>query len=199
MSKKVTHLTLRVNSYRAFCNMPVRGFSRGRRPLMTEDPSEVTCKNCFKAGRKLRNILNSLEVADKIIFDGEKFARHRQDHSSLVSTWKKQEPLFPERLREARELRGLSQGDLADRAGLQPSAISHFETGGRKPSFENLRRLADALSVSTDYLLGRRDEPGAVGGEAEALYKDLENATVEDQQFIRDILATRRKRKQEDK
>ena len=108
------------------------------------------------------------------------------------------EPLFPERLREARELRGLSQGGLADRAGLQPSAISHFETGGRKPSFENLRRLADALSVSTDFLLGRRDEPGAVGGEAEALYKDLENATVEDQQFIRDILATRRKRKKED-
>lgn len=109
------------------------------------------------------------------------------------------ETLFPERLRKARELRGLSQGELADRAGLQPSAISHFETGGRKPSFENLRRLADALSVSTDFLLGRRDEPGAVGGEAEALYKDLEKATAEDQQFIRDILATRRKRKKDER
>ena len=106
--------------------------------------------------------------------------------------------LFPERLRAARELRDLSQGELADRARLQPSAISHFETGGRKPSFENLRRLADALSVSTDYLLGRRDDPGAVGGEVEALFKDLENATTEDQQFIRDLLAARRTRKGQD-
>ena len=37
----------------------------------------------------------------------------------------------------------------------QASAISHFETGTRKPSFDNLRRLADALDVTTDYLLGR--------------------------------------------
>src|SRR6266481_3874940 len=62
---------------------------------------------------------------------------------------------FPERLRAAREKRGLNQGDLAERAGLQPSAISHFETGTRKPSFDNLRLLADMLDVTTDYLLGR--------------------------------------------
>ena len=62
---------------------------------------------------------------------------------------------FPERLRSAREKRGLSQGELAKRAGFQASAISHFETGSRKPSFDNLRRLADALEVTTDYLLGR--------------------------------------------
>ena len=93
MGKKVTHLTLRVKCYRGetLCNMRVRGFSRGPRTLLTEDPSEVTCKNCFKAGRKLRNILNSLEIADTLIFHGEKFVRYRQDHSSLVSTWKKQE------------------------------------------------------------------------------------------------------------
>ena len=45
---------------------------------------------------------------------------------------------------------------------MQPSAISHFETGTRKPSFDNLRRLADALSVTTDYLIGRVDQMEAV-------------------------------------
>src|SRR6266481_8786180 len=62
---------------------------------------------------------------------------------------------FPECLRRAREYRGLTQGELAERSGLQPSAISHFETGTRKPSFDNLRLLADMLDVTTDYLLGR--------------------------------------------
>ena len=62
---------------------------------------------------------------------------------------------FPERLKIARTRRELSQEGLAKRANLQPSAISHFETGTRKPSFDNLRRLADALEVTTDFLLGR--------------------------------------------
>ena len=56
--------------------------------------------------------------------------------------------VFPERLRKAREYRGLSQGELATKAALQPSAISHFETGARKPSFDNLRLLADTLDVT---------------------------------------------------
>lgn len=68
---------------------------------------------------------------------------------------------FGERLREAREAKKLSQADLAERTGLQPSAISHFETGRRAPSFDNLRKLADALEVSTDYLLGREVAPAA--------------------------------------
>jgi transcriptional regulator with XRE-family HTH domain len=63
--------------------------------------------------------------------------------------------IFSARLRAARDYRGLTQGDLAKLTGLKPAAVSHFETGGRKPSFDNLRLLADKLDVTTDYLLGR--------------------------------------------
>lgn len=72
--------------------------------------------------------------------------------------------VFPARLRGAREKRGLNQAELAKRAGLQDSAISHFETGTRKPSFDTLRRLADALNVTTDYLLGRVSDLEAFAG-----------------------------------
>ena len=65
---------------------------------------------------------------------------------------------FQHRVKRTREMRGLSQADLAKKTGLQPAAVSHFETGQRSPSFDNLRRLADALEVSVDYLLGRIDE-----------------------------------------
>jgi len=72
--------------------------------------------------------------------------------------------VFPLRLQTARNRRGLSQQELAARTGLPPSSISHFEGGARKPSFDNLRRLANALEVSTDYLLGRVEELQAISG-----------------------------------
>ena len=62
---------------------------------------------------------------------------------------------FGVRLASAREKRGLSQAEVAKLAGLQPAAIGHFERDRRKPSFANVRALAKALSISSDYLLGR--------------------------------------------
>jgi transcriptional regulator with XRE-family HTH domain len=102
--------------------------------------------------------------------------------------------VFPDRLRQARRLRALDQVELAARTGLQPSAISHFEGGARKPSFENLRRLATALEVSTDFLLGRVDEPEA-DARADPLYRHLQNLSTDDRELARaflDLLAMRR-------
>ena len=62
---------------------------------------------------------------------------------------------FRERLREWRLKRGLTQEGLARKAGVPTVSVSHFETGHRFPNAESLRRLADALGVSADYLLGR--------------------------------------------
>lgn len=94
---------------------------------------------------------------------------------------------FPGRLRAARENRRLSQGDLARRAGLRPSAISHFETGTRKPSFDNLRRLADALEVTTDYLLGRVTDPQALAG-ADRLHRHLDRLSADDRDIAEGFL-----------
>jgi transcriptional regulator with XRE-family HTH domain len=62
---------------------------------------------------------------------------------------------FPERLTTARKLRGLKQMELSHKTGLKQAAISQFETGRRMPSLHNLGRLADALEINADYLLGR--------------------------------------------
>src|SRR5271157_2828944 len=88
--------------------------------------------------------------------------------------------LFPDRLRAARQLRELSQSDLAGKAGLQPSAVSHFETGRRAPSFDNLKALSEALQVTTDYLLGRVDEPGVMGATTDKLFRHAENMSSDD-------------------
>jgi transcriptional regulator with XRE-family HTH domain len=87
--------------------------------------------------------------------------------------------IFKERLKGARELRGLSQTQLAADSGLPPSSVSHFEAGARKPSFDNLKRLAGALNVTTDYLLGRSDTPEA-SGTAGRLHRDMHKLSSED-------------------
>lgn len=94
---------------------------------------------------------------------------------------------FPDRLREAREQRQLNQGELAEKAGLQASAISHFETGTRKPSFDNLRRLADALKVTTDYLLGRVNHPEELAG-ADRLHRNIERLSAADRVLAEGII-----------
>lgn len=103
--------------------------------------------------------------------------------------------IFRKRLLAAREMRELTQAQLAEKAGLPAAAISHFETGGRKPSFENLVKLAEALAVTTDYLFGRELEPEAAGEEAAALFRDLGRASEADRDLIRDLLKTRQKKK----
>jgi transcriptional regulator with XRE-family HTH domain len=93
--------------------------------------------------------------------------------------------IFSKRLKEVRELRGFNQTELAKKAGLQSTAISHFETGGRAPSFDNLRRLADALNVATDYLIGRSDELKLAGPETDNLFRGLEKLSEADLSAIR--------------
>jgi len=96
--------------------------------------------------------------------------------------------LFPARLKAARELRQMSQTDLAEKAGLPPTSISHFEAGSRKPSFDNLRRLADKLDVTADYLLGRVDQPTALAAGAEKLHRHAQNLSAEDMKLAEDFM-----------
>lgn len=81
----------------------------------------------------------------------------------------------------------MSQADLAQRTGLRTSAVSQFETGARKPSFDNLRRLADALDVTTDYLLGRVTDSQALAG-ADTLHRHFDRLTSEDREIAEDFI-----------
>jgi transcriptional regulator with XRE-family HTH domain len=95
--------------------------------------------------------------------------------------------IFKERLRAARELRGYSQGVLAERARMPPTSISHFEAGSRKPSFDTLRRLANALEVTTDYLLGRVEQP-ELAEAGDLLFRDVGKLTGRDRELAKDFL-----------
>ena len=58
-----------------------------------------------------------------------------------------------QRIRQARIARGWQQAELAYRAGLNSSYISHIETGQTKLALPTIVKIANALSVSVDELL----------------------------------------------
>jgi len=65
-----------------------------------------------------------------------------------------------DRLARKRQWRGMSQRELAERTGLKVQHISRIETDLREHvRSDTLRRLAEALSCSADYLIGMADEP----------------------------------------
>lgn len=98
--------------------------------------------------------------------------------------------LFSKRLQERRDALRLSQEELASKAKMQATAISHFETGGRKPSFDNLRRLADALETTVDYLMGRTSTPDAALAAGDKLYRDYEKLNASDREVARAFMST---------
>lgn len=93
---------------------------------------------------------------------------------------KKGPSVFGERLYIIRKARGLTQEQLEAKSGVSSAMISHFETGERqKASADNLVKLAEALNVSIDYLLGRTEEPEFRGEKVEALFRRLSEASDE--------------------
>jgi transcriptional regulator with XRE-family HTH domain len=70
-----------------------------------------------------------------------------------------------DRLRELRDSKELSQGDIEKRSGLLRCYISRVENGHTVPAIETLEKLARALEVPMDHLFHE--------GEAESSVRNL--------------------------
>lgn len=65
---------------------------------------------------------------------------------------------FAQRLIAERKAAGLTQDHLSALCGISQHSWSKYETGAWVPRRDRLVAIADALDVSTDYLLCRTDE-----------------------------------------
>ena len=61
--------------------------------------------------------------------------------------------MFHEKLAEVRNLRKMSQRQLAEAAGLSSGSVSAYEKGIKIPTVDSGAKLAAALGVSLDWLL----------------------------------------------
>jgi transcriptional regulator with XRE-family HTH domain len=60
---------------------------------------------------------------------------------------------FMERLKSARQQKGLTQDQLSKLTGINIKLISKYEQGVTLPGIDNLQKLVIALEISADYLL----------------------------------------------
>jgi len=99
---------------------------------------------------------------------------------------------FPERLRQLRKQKDLSQTELGQLVDLHYTHIGRYERGASKPSAEALRRLADALGVSTDYLMeGTTEEAAKARFEDRELlrqFQEVESLPDDDKIVVKKLL-----------
>lgn len=58
------------------------------------------------------------------------------------------------RLREIRKQQGMTAQVLAEKLGISQGAISHYETGRRKPSIDMVVKMSKIFNCSVDDLIG---------------------------------------------
>ncbi len=67
--------------------------------------------------------------------------------------------MFGERLKMLREKAGVSQQKIADMVGLTQQAVGKWENDKAEPDLATVAKLAEFFDCSTDYLIGKSDDP----------------------------------------
>ncbi len=93
---------------------------------------------------------------------------------------------FGERLKKARENKGLTQEQLAHQIGVAKPTITGYEKGKREPDVRKIKLLAQALSVTGDYLIG--NAPEEFSSNERGLIKKYRSLPPEGQKAVSNLL-----------
>ena len=94
---------------------------------------------------------------------------------------------FSERLVGFRKEKRLTQQALADRVGIHVIQIHRYESGTSQPSLEVIKKLALALSVTTDSLLFDENERGP-GEDLRLQFEAVQSMDAEDKKIIASLI-----------
>jgi transcriptional regulator with XRE-family HTH domain len=90
-----------------------------------------------------------------------------------------------ERITRLRKKLDLSQKELADKTNLTEATLSRYENDLREPKGDTIIKIANALSVTTDYLLGNSDHNDFFITKIE---KDIDNEEKDIEKVIDELL-----------
>lgn len=97
------------------------------------------------------------------------------------------------RIREARRLAGLSQGQVAALLGLHRPAVSEIEAGKRRVRADEITQLAELFEVSVSWLLGEGAETANVNeARLELAARELSKLKPDDLDRLLSLLASMR-------
>lgn len=100
-------------------------------------------------------------------------------------------PQLPGKLKQARSQRGLTQGQLSQKTGVDIQRLSKYERGVLVPTTEVIVKISDALGISIDYLL--KNSKNTIVGQiqdTELLNKviEIDNLPEKDRNILKEIL-----------
>ena len=99
---------------------------------------------------------------------------------------------FKDRLKEERSKKQFSQNELAGIIEVHVTNISRYERGENKPTTEVLKKLADALDVTTDFLMyGSTNDlaDGAISDkELLSLFKRVNSLSSDKKKMVKEFL-----------
>lgn len=111
------------------------------------------------------------------------------DNNSIVNK------VQPARLKAARELAGLSQGQVAKMLGIRRPSVSEMESGKRKVSASELARLAEIYDVRLPYFIGSNSANEDINqARFELAARELSKLKTEDLDRVLQLLASLRSR-----
>ncbi len=120
------------------------GYTTNRVRRITSE-HKLTAEEAAEA-RRLRELVENGN--DGILAEGRKLlAEKRQRHAAVRGT-----ATLGQRIRAAREARGLTQADLATRAKVAQAYLSYLEQDQREPSLSIAARIARELESPLDEL-----------------------------------------------
>lgn len=114
-----------------------------------------------------------------------------------------------QRIKLRRKNMRLTQSELAKRINVSPQVVSNWERSYTTPSSEDIKRLAEALDCTADFLLGNTDDPDTVTPEEEfnsfisdpdlqVWYQELPKSSEEELRQLKDIWEVIKKEKKQD-
>ena len=90
---------------------------------------------------------------------------------------------------QLRDKSGFSQSELADKSGVSRVMIGKYERGEAIPSIKAEKKIADALEVSLDYLVGNTSQTAFDKRTLERI-EALENLEENKKQTLYDLIDT---------
>lgn len=122
--------------------------------------------------------------------------------------------MLGKRLKKLRTDKKLTQEELGKKINVTKVSISGYENGNRTPDTETLQRIADIFDVSTDYLLGRTENPESSSSnegkvffmskiatefpDIDLMFRDMESMSAEEMKEVYDYIKFRKSQKKND-
>jgi len=97
-----------------------------------------------------------------------------------------------DRIKELRTAKNLTQSQLADLVGLTYIQVGRYEKGKSNPSSDVLKKLANALGTTTDYIMSGSTNEAATAQLSDKVllqqFKEIEKLNDEDKHLVKTFI-----------